>query len=224
MHTIRVSALAGSLLLWTAGGAARAEDGGWYLGANYGQVISTYRHTDLNNKVNDAFGDALTFTSSSLEEKNQAWWASAGYMTSPWLGFEAAYFDLGRLQYRATGKQTSILGTSAVTAGLDIKSRGPAAAVLGVLPLTNSWQIDARLGGYDGKTTTSYAQTVDKRSNSGLESKTSLSLLAGVGTSYAFFGRWALRIDYLHVNQVKEPVLGRAYNVNLASAGITFAF
>ncbi|HUI60105.1 MAG TPA: outer membrane beta-barrel protein, partial [Steroidobacteraceae bacterium] len=207
-----------------AGGTVRAEEGGWYLGANFGQVINTYRHTDLDNALNDAFEDELTYTSSSISEKKQAWWAAVGYMTSPYLGFEASYLALGRLDYHASAKQTSVFGTTPVTVDLNLKSRGPAAAVVGVLPLTNSWEVDARVGAYDGKTTTSYTSVVNKTTNNGLESKTSVSLLVGVGTAYTFSGHWALRVDYLHINQVKEQVLGHSFNEDLATAGITFAF
>src|SRR5579862_8694847 len=51
----------------------------------------------------------------------------------------------------------------------------PALAALAVLPMSNWWEIDARAGAYEGKTTTAFASAIDANTKSGTLSKSSTS-------------------------------------------------
>lgn len=207
---------------------AMADDTGLYFGANVGRLLSTYRRADLDNAVINDFGGAdsgLVLGTSSLQKDHVIWKADIGYMASRYFGIEASYLHLGSLAYSASGTQSlENNSTSAVSVNLDIKSRGPALSVVGVLPMTNSWEIDARLGAYEGKTTTTFASAVDVNTRSGSLSKTSSSLLAGFGTALTLTSHCAVRLDYIRIQQVKEAALGQSFNMDLVTAGVVFVF
>lgn len=209
--------------------AAMADDTGFYVSANVGRLLSTYRRTDLDNEVIAAFGGAnsgFSFGSSSLQKDHVMWSAGIGYMASRNFGVEASYLHLGALRYTSTGTEPASHGSGTATTAidLDIKSGGPAVAALGVLPMSNFWQLDARLGVYAGKTTSTFLSAVDADTKSGRLSKASTSLLAGVGTAVTVSSRCALRLDYMRLGHLKEEAFGRAFNVDLVTAGVVFVF
>jgi OOP family OmpA-OmpF porin len=208
---------------------AMADDSGFYVGANIGRVLSTYRHTDIDNGVIAAFGGAdngFVLGNSSVQKEHVMWMADIGYMASRNFGIEASYLHLGSLAYSSAGTEpsTSGTGTSATSVNFNIKSRGPALAALGVLPMSNWWEIDARVGAYEGKTTTTFASAIGVNTKSGALSKTSTSLLAGAGTALVVSSHCTLRVDYTRLEHIKEEALGRAFNVDLLTAGVAFVF
>jgi hypothetical protein len=206
---------------------AMADDTGFYVGANVGRLLSTYRRADLDNEVYTAFGgtnSGVAFDPSVFQKDHVMWSADIGYMASRNFGIEASYLHLGSLRYSSSGSEPSSGGTSAASVNLDIKSRGPAVAVLGVLPMSNFWEVDARVGVYAGKTLTTFATAIGDATKAGTVSKTSTSLLAGVGTALTLTTHCALRLDYMRIEHVKEEAFGRAFNVQLLTAGVVFVF
>ena len=208
---------------------ASAEDTGFFVDANVGKLLSTYRRTDLNGQVIADLGGAASgsaLTSSSVRKDHVMWSAGVGYMLSRNFGIEASYLHLGSLRYTATGARPSTDGTdpSAVSVHLDLKSRGPAVAALGVLPMSNFWEIDARLGAYEGKTTTTFATSVGSISDSGRLSGTSTSLLAGVGTALSVSTHCTFRVDYMRLEHLSDKAFNRSFNVDLVTAGVVFMF
>jgi opacity protein-like surface antigen len=214
-----------ALLVTSLSTPAAADDGGVFVSANLGVTLSTYSRNDLNDALIATDNGELTVRSSSLDKPKAPWWADVGYMFSPYVGVTASYLDLQTLKYQATGTQTPPVGSdSPVSAKVDITSRGPTLAVLGVLPVWNAWQVTGRAGIYLGKTSTNYSSTVGTDSNSGSESTTGASLLLGIGGSYSLSQHCALRLDYLYVNGVHETALDKSFNVSLLTAGIMYAF
>jgi opacity protein-like surface antigen len=208
---------------------AMADDSGFYIGANIGRVLSTYRRSDLDAALSAGFGGAnsgFVLGSSSLHKAHAMWSADIGYMLSPNVGIEASYIDLGTLKYSAAATQPSTSGTGSapVTVNVDIKSRGPALALIGVLPMSNSWELDARAGAYEGKTISTFRSVLQTTNNFGTESKTSTSLLAGFGGSLTLTSHCTVRLDYLRLQHLNEQVFGRSFNVDLVTAGMNFVF
>jgi opacity protein-like surface antigen len=207
---------------------ARADDGGLYLGANLGYTLDTYRHADLNSALIEQFasaGDHLTLSSSSLRDARDPWSVDLGYRFSSYFGVEASYLQLGTLEYGARGKETGFLGSSTPLAtSINIKSRGPAVALVGMLPMTYDWNLDARLGVYEGKTLSQYVTASNAGGFRGSDSTTSATLLASVGTSYVVGGHWMLCLDYIRLNQIGEKLVSKSFNVDLLTAGVTYTF
>jgi hypothetical protein len=202
-----------------------ADDTGFYVGANVGRVLRTYRLNDIDNGVIAAFensGNPVVLSSSSLRKDHVMWTADVGYMVSRNFGIEASYLHLGSLAYSTSGTETA--GSTAVSLKLDIKSRGPALAAVAVLPMSNWWTVDGHLGAYEGKTIATDTTATDANSQPGTQSKTSTSLLAGVGTAFTVSSHCALRADYIRLQSVKEAALGRSFNVDLVTAGVVFVF
>jgi opacity protein-like surface antigen len=227
--TIFLLTAATAMTVCLASPPAIADDSGFYVGANIGRILSTYRRTDLDNEVLADFGgpeSGYAFDPSATQKDHVMWSASIGYMASRNFGIDASYLHLGALKYSSsgTGPSSQGTGTSVTSVALDIKSRGPAVAALAVLPMSNFWQIDARVGVYAGKTTTTFLSAVNTDTKSGRLSKTSTSLLAGVGTAVTVSSRCALRLDYMRLEHLKEEVFGRAFNVDLVTAGVVFVF
>jgi len=90
--------------------------------------------------------------------------------------------------------------------------------------MSNLWEIDARVGAFAARTTTTYSSVVHENVNSGRVSKTSTSLLAGVGTALTVSSHCTVRVDYIRLEQVKEKTFNRAFNVDLVTAGVAFVF
>ena len=207
--------------------AALADEGGFYVGGTVGRLITTYSHDDLDAQIDAAFGGSdggFTLNSTEYRKSHLAWSGNIGYMLSPNLGIEASYLSLGSLDYSAAGTLASANPASAVNVDVTLKSSGPALAVVGVLPMSNIWSVNARLGAYEGKTKTSFVSTVATDTTSGKESDKSTSVMGGVGATVAVTNFLLIRVDYLRIQRLKDSLFGRTFNVNLLSAGLEFAF
>lgn len=219
------AALAASLLL-SVGLTARpaaADESGWYVGADAGYTLDTYRRADIDNGIRAQFsgsGETLDLSSSFVHERQTPAALEVGYRFTSYFGIEASYLALGTLEYASRGKVVDI---GAAAFALSFKSHGAALALSGTLPMTNSWNLTARLGGYEGQTVTDYAAG-GASSARGSDSKTSASLLAGVGAQCVVTAHWVLHLDYTHLNQLGEKVLSQSFNVDLLTAGVSYVF
>jgi hypothetical protein len=219
---------AASLGLLVTSTPARADDTGFYVGANVGRVLSTYHRADIDSAVTRDFGAANTnfaMGPSSVRKDHAMWSVDVGYMLSQNFGIEASYLYLGSLRYSGFGSEPAAAGgTSQVMANIEFKSHGPALAVLGVLPMNNIWEVDARLGAYEGKSVATYYTAVDAFTTAGRLSKSSTSLLAGLGTAVTITSHCVARLDYMRIQHLDEEVLRGSFNVDLLTVGLAFVF
>jgi opacity protein-like surface antigen len=207
---------------------AMADETGFYVGANALNLLGTYRRTDLDSATTAVFGaekDGYSMGPSSVERNHMMWSADFGYMLSRNVGIEVSYLDLGSLRYSGFGTLTATDGTaSEVHLNLDVRTHGPALALVGALPMTNFWEIDARVGAFQAKAKTRYRTTVGEDAQSGNLSQSSTSLLASVGTAFTLTTHLTLRLDYLRIQKIKEKGLERSFNVDGVTAGAAFVF
>ncbi len=217
--------------LWSclAVATALADEGGLYVGATGGLTASSYGERSLNDTVVAAAGAAdykLKIDSSSLSVGAPAASAVVGYMFSPDFGIEASYLYLNMQRYRESGKETFALSSTTIPfdLALNLTSRGPTLALVGVLPLTSGWQLDGRVGAYEGSMRSDYWSLAGTYKNSGSQSETSTSLMVSAGTAYSFAGHWMLRLEYVYLNHLSEKLFGQAYNTGLAMAGVSYWF
>jgi hypothetical protein len=87
----------------------------WYLGAGIGQ------------------GDA-----DGAKDKETAWTARLGYMFTPYVGVEAAYYDLGKYKFEDQVFGTTVRGST--------EAQAWGGALVGVLPINPMFQAYGRLG------------------------------------------------------------------------------
>lgn len=210
-------------------GPAMADETGFYVGANAVGLLSTYRRPNLDTATTASFGGAnagLAMGPSSVDRTHVSWAFDFGYMVTRNLGVEVSYLDLGSLRYSGFGTLTSATDGSAkeVHLNLDFRSHGPALAMVGALPMTNFWELDARVGAMQAKTKTNYRTTVGTDEQSGNFSQTSTSLLASVGTAFTVTTHCVLRLDYLRIQNIKEKGLEHSFNVDGVTAGLAIVF
>lgn len=236
MKTTRAAEIAVTRL-WLAGWlvvcaavprAQAADDGSFYVDASALRILHTLNLAELNAGVNNAVtsgtGTSLGLASTSTQRSTVTWSAALGYRISEFFAVEASYLDLGDLNYHATGTETSATGTASLASALRITAKGPALAMVGILPLMPGLEVSLRAGAFDGRTATDYVNTVNGTPGAGSISKSTVSLLGGVGASYAFAGNWAVQFQYLHLNGLQEKLLDRKFNADVAMAGLMFVF
>lgn len=219
-----VSAAIVLTLLGIPGGSSAAEDNGVYLTASYGRALKLFSHSELDDALREAFNQTLTLESSSVDRRGSIWSAGVGYRMGPNFAVEATYLDLGKVHYDAAGSATVGSVTRASALVLDTRSRGPALALVGILPLWNAWGVDARLGAYRGKAGTTFVSTIGENEVTQAMSEQSTSLLAGIGGSYVATDHLTVRLDYLHLNDIKEKAFGAKFDADVVTAGVTYAF
>jgi hypothetical protein len=220
-------AAAAAWLALGLGTSASAAESGLYLGGNFGRERNGYDVAALDRSVTQSVAAqlaALEITSRSTTRTDQAWWANLGYMRSQHYGFEVSYLDVGKLIHNAAGTITTLTTTEPSTTNAVLRSRGPALALVGRLPLSESWQLEARLGAYQGRSTLATVFTAGANSHAQSRSTTTTSLLAGVGVAYALGTHLSLRVDYLRLNGTGDTVTGGQFDVDVATAGISVSF
>jgi opacity protein-like surface antigen len=210
-------------------GPAIADETGFYVGANAVSLLSTYRRPALDREMTAELlgvNDSYVMGTSSVERAHFTWDVNVGYMLTRNFGVELSFLDLGPFRYSGFGTTTSTAdGTQSLThLDLDVRSHGPGLAVVGALPMTNFWELDARLGAMQIKTKSNYQLTENGGNSSGALSENSTSMMASVGTAFTVTPHIVLRMDYLRVQHIKEQALGLSYNVDAVTAGIQYVF
>jgi opacity protein-like surface antigen len=208
--------------------AAHAVDfSGVYVGGNVGRALNSYNTGYIDQQYETQaveVGDSLGITSRSVHRFDYVWWADAGYYFTPYVALDAAFLHLGEIRYKTTG-QINVVGVENATAtSTEVTSHGPALSLLGRLPLTDALEADLRVGDYFGKTV--FYSRIDAfgQSSTVAASKSTSSLLAGVGAAYSFAGHWSVRLDYLRVQKTGDSASSGKFSVNVASAGVSFTF
>jgi opacity protein-like surface antigen len=202
---------------------------GLYFGANALDLLSTYRRATLDEGMTAAFGGAsngYAMGPSSTDRSHLSWSVDVGYMLTPNFGVELSFLDLGPLRYSGYGTVTSSVGGNAseVHLNLDVRTHGPALAAVAVLPMTNFWDLTARVGALQAKTKSTFHTSVGDSNDSGRFSQNTTSVLASVGTSFTLTTHCVLRMDYLRIQKIKEKALERDFNADGVTAGVEYVF
>jgi opacity protein-like surface antigen len=199
-------------------------EGGVYVVASYGSALSTYSRREIDDATNAQFDGRAAIDSSHARKNKPIWSAGVGYLFSPGFGIEASYLSLGTLEYRGDGTGPNPANIASIAVDFETKSRGPALALVWDLPMSNRWGVNARLGAYRVKSSTDYTVTIDEDIDTGTQSATSTSLLAGVGASFTTSPHLVLRLDYLYLDKVKEKLVEEDFDANLITAGFAYVF
>jgi len=208
--------------------AARADGvNGLYFGGSFGRSQNTYDTAFVDDQYQQAataVGDKLEFDSSSTHRTADTWWADVGCLPWTYVGFDASFIHLGELTHRAGGTLHSSTGDKPVTTTATVTSHGPALALLARLPLTDSLDLDVRLGDYDAKTALTHGLLFQSKYTASVQSANSSSLLVSAGAAYTFAGHWSVRLDYLRINRAGNGNTVGNYSANVATAGAAFTF
>jgi opacity protein-like surface antigen len=198
-----------------------------YLGASVGRERNEYDSgfvDDIYEHAATEVGDELKFTSRSVNRLDNMWWTYVGYMFTPNIGIDAGFMHLGELTYLATANVQAGTATKPAAINATLTSHGPTLSLLLRLPLTESWDVNMRLGDYYGKTQLVTGLDFESKYTAAPQSSSGSSLLVTAGTAYGFAGHWTVRLDYLRINQAGNGATTGKYDVNALAAGITFIF
>lgn len=219
----RSAGLASVLVASFASGLSVAADRGFYVGLDAGMSTFDVSQGELDEVAIGAIADAglsVTTADSDLDDSGTAYGLVVGYRITKNLAVEGSYVDLGKAPYGAGGTVTDGVNTFPMFIGVDIKSSGAALAVIGILPLSEAWSLDARVGAYFGEFSADIAVSSGAISASETVSNSSTSTLYGVGVDYAFSPHWSVRLDYRRFDNVGDSDV----NVDQLSAGLRYAF
>ena len=182
----RTSALvAGCLLsaiscgaLAQAPGVRLTMDSGFYLGAGFGGSRSV-----------DACGGG------PCDPKDTTWSVFAGYQFNRNLAIETAYSDFGEVQTSATLFGAPITAT--------IRAKAVELVGVGLVPLTDSFSVYAKLGVFHSDADATTAGAVVATS-----SDKSTGFTLGLGVQYEFQQRFAARFEWQRYNDIGAGVTG----------------
>lgn len=149
--------------------------------------------------------------SSTTDRTDNAFKIQFGYRFNPNFAVEAGYVDLGKAKYEAT-----FLGG---VADASIKAHGPNLAVLGILPLGESFSIFAKLGAINATAETSLKTS---RFSASLDS-THLRANDGIGLTYDFGKGIGARLEYERFHKLGDTH-GGTQRVELWSLGLAIKF
>jgi hypothetical protein len=198
---------------------------GLYLGASAGIAKIGYDNSAYQTQLlNEASGfGTLDFTSAELHDRKMAWWANAGYMAWPVVGFDVSYLHLGELYNQVNGTFTPNSATPYfVGAATRLSSKGPALGLLFQLPLAENLNVNLRVADYYARTTLTNIFNANSYSTM-IQTANRSSLLGGLGVSYVFLGHWSARLDYLRIEHAGDSATGK-YNAGILAAGASYTF
>lgn len=220
--------LAGLTVVCLAAAAAPAlADTGFYVGAMAGESLFHEDQADTDAAVVNAFnvsGFTVVGASSSLDKNDFAFGGLLGYRFVPYFSLEAAYVDLGKLNYKSTGTVMNGFTTYPATANLSAKAKGPTLAALGILPLSPALEVYGRAGLFFSKVTLTADITVSNSSGQDSVSGNSVDPLLGVGLGWHVANRVTLRAEYTRFVNVGDKNKTGQTNIDLFNLGLTYSF
>jgi opacity protein-like surface antigen len=217
-----------AVLTTSAATPALAGDG-LYVGATVGSSLFHADKSDYDNVVLEAFNEtglAVISGTSTLNKSSVNYSGIIGYQFMRELALEASYTDLGKLRYHANDKLASLANAST---DLDAKAKGPTVAVIGALPLSQEWEIYARLGIIFSKVTLEAQATLSTSAGSHTgapvsESSNSVDALAGLGLAWNPTKHVKLRAEYIRYGNVGDKDTTGEINIDTFNAGVTYSF
>lgn len=207
-----------------AGASAQAADTPWYFGLTAGQADYDISGDDADAVVLDAFvtnGFTVLSGNSSLDTKDSAFGALAGLRLLPYLAVEAAYVDLGEAKYAAAGLVTDGVSVVPASIALDAQSKGPTVSALGILPLTDQWELFARGGVFFAKTEQNANVLIGGFPGSDRVSDNSVEGLAGIGGALNLGEHFTIRAEFARYFDVGDDDTGEI-DIDVLSAGFIY--
>jgi OOP family OmpA-OmpF porin len=206
---------------------AEAQQQGFYVGIAYGQAKKEAAIAPYDDYAQAILQELEFFPnsfSSRIDDTDSAYGFVGGYRFTPHWAIEGGYGELGSIKYRSNAPGVGPDGPTSATLNVDNDTSGIMLTGLGILPITYSMEVYARLGIM--LTTTSFATFYKEDAGfraSGEESESSTDMLAGAGFSMSFLEIYDLRLEYMRVFDAGSKGFGEA-DLDMVSIGITVTF
>lgn len=205
------------------------ENTGFYLSANLGQAKYDVSKDDLDELAVGSFesaGATVLDGSSTFDDKGTPWSIVGGYRFGSYIGAEIGYLNLGEAQYRSQGEiiPPGTFTVTDATLDLDLSARGPTLALVGFLPLSERFDLQARAGVFFADTTIDIAASVGGGRATDDFSADSQDFYFGIGATFYVTSQFALALDYTTFKDVGDEEETGEADVDSLTAGIIYRF
>jgi hypothetical protein len=149
------------------------------------------------------------------DDSDTAWGALVGYQITPHFAAELSYLNLGTLEEH---DQLLLFGGGFTNFDRKLETEGPSISVLGMLPLTDAWDIYLRAGMLFADMEVSNAIGVSRSATTfGSDAP-----VWGGGVRFNWGKHWSARLDYQYVDGLGERLDAGKADIELITLGILY--
>jgi OmpA-OmpF porin, OOP family len=188
----------------------------WYVGANIGASdIKRNDSIQADQFLELGFDSAIT----TSDKRDTGGRIFGGYQLHKNVAIEAAYVDLGKFSFRGDVMPTGSLIATTKISGFEL-------AAVGTLPLSERFELFARLGAFSGETKTSYSSTgsVEILNGAATQKSRNTKLTYGAGATFNMNKKVSLRGEWARYGKLGNELTGGSGDVNLFSVGLVYRF
>jgi len=153
------------------------------------------------------------------DDEGTSWTVTAGYRINRYLAVEAGYVNLGTLSSTHTIARPAIFGGGTFNFSRELQTEGPTLTAFGVLPLSDSWQLFARVGMLFAD---SDLRTSVDGSSSFASSFDSDATTLGAGAQYDWGGHWSGRLEFQRTQDLGGDDVANSADVDSISLGFLY--
>ena len=225
MRTLHLAICAG--LLATGGmQLAHAAEPGFYVGVSVGQSdYDVGASGGILVSIGGPLGGGVFMVqpaSTQVEDNGVSWSAILGYRIHKYVAAELAYMNFADANVTETFEVPGFSRLSppsfTITQRTRMTVQGPAASLLGLLPLGAGWEVYLRAGVLFADQERKVLHTSADKVTFGSE-----EWLAGAGVQWTFAKRWGLRLEYQRFDTIDSNGRGNEMDLDLISLTGTFA-
>ena len=218
--------LACTLFLCDTAAAARP---GFYIGgylSNVSRSIDKPRSDMLALGIYNDFGLVpVDAGHSTIHSDDNGYGFVVGYRFLRHLAAEVEYLDLGTRRYLASDVVSLDADVFSIATRVKTRTSGLAASALGILPLSDHWEIYGRAGLVLTNDRIDILLTDEGGGGvAGSDEGSGTSLMAGGGISLGFASLYSIRVEFRRVFDAGDKNISGKRDVDLLSAGVLVQF
>jgi len=209
---------------------AASPESGLYLGPGAGRASFDRDKGKLDDAMEAAYRNVgLSFVASSSDvDDSDTFTALIGYRVGKHFAAEAAYADLGTLDYRTTSGPrilpTVNTGVPTVVAipvdpTIELAAKGTALSALGILPIGQRWDVFGRAGVFFANTKTKFGLATPFTVTASAFPASSTDSVLGIGAEINAGDHLSVRLEYQRFVDV-----GKETEVDVDVVGLTVLF
>lgn len=198
--------------------ATEDAEKGFYIGAAVGQANHEFGKSGGINIGIGGFGFIFHADPVSVdtEEDVSAWNATLGYRINQHFAAELTYMDFGDVDVTESYDTAGIVPFFPnIDRDFNVSISGPVASVLGSIPIGAGFELYARIGYL-------FAHQDLEEDFSQHQSFGNDTWIGGVGSTWSFTERWAVRLEYLRTNDLNANERFGESKIKMLNLGALF--
>lgn len=212
--------------------AVAAAEPGLYIGLSGGKSSFGLEQSDLDLDTRSAFisqNVSVRSGASTFDDSDTAIAFVVGYRFLRYIAVEASYLDLGSAKYQFTGtvSRGGLITPQSTLVNMDTETKGLTVAAVGSLPISDVFDLHARLGLLAAQTEVSANVVIGSSSGLDKETSNSVSALFGVGAGFHFGRHWSLSVDwarYVNVGDDNSDDYKDGFDIDALTAAASYRF